>query len=90
MIFFSRAIPSLFLFSTQMASSSAQIEGEAQAKKQILSQRRCIILAIVGATPSSNAPLQSILQIGFLRSVKTWMDDILSGSVGELVVAGTR
>jgi hypothetical protein len=69
-----------------MASSSAPVDGDNETKKKILSQRRCIILAIVGATPSSNAPLQSILQTGFLSSVKSWMDDILSGSIGEFDV----
>jgi hypothetical protein len=42
-----------------------------------------MILALIGATPSSNSSLDIILQNEYLRTVKKWMDDCVSGSVGE-------
>jgi hypothetical protein len=68
-----------------MAGSDDSITGDNETKKAILAQRRCIILAFVGATPSSNSSLARVLQNGFLSTVKSWLDDILSGSIGELV-----
>ena len=68
-----------------MASGSGQVDVDSDTNKKILSQRRCIILAIVGSTPSSNTALQKILQNGFLSDVKSWMNDALNGSIGELV-----
>lgn len=70
------------LHPTQMATDSTTIVGE---KNATLAQRRCIILAIVGSTPSSNISLSQILQDGFLKTVKSWLGDILSGSVGEFL-----
>lgn len=67
-----------------MAASASDVLGDKDTQTAILAQRRCIILAIVGATPSSNSSVALILQAGFLSSVKSWLDDILSGSVGEL------
>lgn len=66
-----------------MADSSSLGELEDAQKSAVLEYRRCIILAIAGATPTSNAQLVQILTNGFLDSVKSWLDDILSGSVGE-------
>eukprot|EP00980_Cylindrotheca_fusiformis_P004039 scaffold880_cov132-Cylindrotheca_fusiformis.AAC.35 len=66
-------------FDNEMATNTASIAGE---KNGTLAQRRCIILAIIGCTPSSNSSLSQILQNGFLRTVKTWLGDILNGSVG--------
>ena len=68
-----------------MADSIEKIPGDVdERKKSILAQRRCIILAIVGSTPPTNYSLARILQNGFLSTVKSWLDDILSGNVGEL------
>jgi hypothetical protein len=63
-----------------MAMSTATIAAD---KNAALAQRRCIILAIVGSTPSSNDSLSQILQNGFLRTIKSWLEEILNGSVGE-------
>ena len=65
-----------------MASESGPF-GDIETKKIVLSQRRCIILAIVGGTPSSNISIHKILQNGFLSTVKSWMNDALNGSIGE-------
>lgn len=74
------------MVSKQISASVDSIPGDSDTKNKILAQRRCIILAIVGATPSSNTSLALILQNGFLSTVKSWLDDILNGSVGELVL----
>mmetsp|Transcript_25460 Transcript_25460/g.47448 ORF Transcript_25460/g.47448 Transcript_25460/m.47448 type:complete len:872 (-) Transcript_25460:2332-4947(-) len=67
----------------QMASSLDSVPGDdPEKKKAILISRRCIILALVGATPTSNSSLDVILQNGYLSTVKQWMDAILNGSVG--------
>ena len=68
-----------------MASSASDVTGDKDTQAAILVQRRCIILAIVGATPSSNSSLGRILQNGFLSSMKSWLDEILNGTVGELL-----
>ena len=74
-----------------MADNLDSISGDlVESKKAILAQRRCIILAIVGATSSNNITLASVLQNGFLSTVKSWLDDILGGSVGELVLSFPR
>mmetsp|Transcript_3294 Transcript_3294/g.8525 ORF Transcript_3294/g.8525 Transcript_3294/m.8525 type:complete len:828 (-) Transcript_3294:225-2708(-) len=51
-------------------------------KNRVLVQRRCILLAIVGATQTRNVALRQILIDGFLVEVKSWLDDILTNSVG--------
>ncbi|KAG7346295.1 RNA recognition motif containing protein [Nitzschia inconspicua] len=67
----------------QMASGLDCVAGEDVAnKKAILVSRRCLILALVGSTPVDSSSLGTILQNGYLSSVRTWMDEILSGSVG--------
>jgi len=66
-----------------MANSASDVPGEKDTQMAILAQRRCIILAIVGATPSSNSSLALILQSGFLSTIKSWLDDILTGRVGK-------
>jgi hypothetical protein len=74
-----------------MADNLDSLSGDlVESKKAILSQRRCIILAIVGATPSNNNTLASVLQNGFLSTVKSWLDNILGGSVGELALSFLR
>jgi len=59
------------------------IQGDPETQAAILAQRRCVILAIVGSTPASNSSLTFIMESGFLSSVKSWVDAILSGVVGE-------
>lgn len=67
-----------------MAESVEAIPGgmDKQRKAYALEQRRCILLAIVGSTPPSNAPLKRILSDGFLTEVKSWLDDILNNLIG--------
>jgi hypothetical protein len=68
----------------QMASSLDGLAGDAiEIKKAILVSRRCIILALVGSTPIDTSSLTIILKDGYLSTVKHWMDDILSGSLGK-------
>lgn len=67
-----------------MASSVDSVSGDnVETKKAILVARRAMILALIGATPISNSSLDIILQNGYLSTVKKWMDDCVSGSVGE-------
>jgi hypothetical protein len=66
-----------------MTVSASDVPGDKDTQTAILAQRRCIILAIVGATPSSNSSMALILESGFLSTAKSWLDDILAGSVGE-------
>lgn len=54
-----------------------------EAKKAILVQRRSMILAIVQGTPPESPSMTRLLEDGFLSVVKGWLDDVLSGSVGE-------
>jgi hypothetical protein len=68
----------------QMGNSSDGVPGDLDTQGAILAQRRCIILAIVGSTPASNSSMALIMESGFLSSVKLWLDDIMSGLVGEL------
>lgn len=68
----------------QMASILDSVATEdIERKKAALISRRCLVLALVGSTPSSVSSLDLILQNGYLSSVKAWMDDILGGSLGE-------
>lgn len=55
---------------------------DSPARKFILEQRRCILLAIVGTTPPSSPSVSRLLSQGYLSHVKVWLDDILTGSVG--------
>ncbi len=73
-----------------MADSASEVPGDKDTQMAILAQRRCIILAIVGATPSSNSSLGLIMQSGFLSAMKVWLDDILAGRVGKLFLATFR
>ena len=77
-------LASLYLhYFRQMGNSSDGVQGDLDTQGAIMAQRRCIILAIVGSTPSSNSSMALIMESGFLSSVKLWLDDILSGVVGE-------
>lgn len=53
--------------------------------KQVLEFRRCIILTIVGSTDVNSSSLSGILENGYLNTIKTWFDEILTGSVGKLL-----
>jgi hypothetical protein len=67
-----------------MASSLDGVAGDTvENKKEILVSRRCLVLALVGSTPIDTGILAIILKDGYLNTVKQWMDDILSGSVGK-------
>ena len=65
-----------------MAAATATISGDSDVQKAVLAQRRGIILVIIGSTASSNDSLTQILENGFLKTVKSWLDEILNGSVG--------
>mmetsp|Transcript_28174 Transcript_28174/g.79051 ORF Transcript_28174/g.79051 Transcript_28174/m.79051 type:complete len:811 (-) Transcript_28174:102-2534(-) len=72
---------------SQLASSADVIQSiiiSPEMKREILEQRRCIILMLVGSTPTSNPMLGHVLADGYLFHVKKWMDDILSGNVGGI------
>jgi hypothetical protein len=70
-----------------MGNSSVGIQGDPDTQNAILAQRRCIILAIVGSTPASNRSMTLIMESGYLSCVKLWLDDILSGLIGEFLEA---
>jgi hypothetical protein len=80
----------LFVFYTfflhqQMADTTTTNIPDPQTKSRVLEQRRCLLLATVGATAedsSNNSTLKSILNAGFLVHVKSWLDDILAGTIG--------
>lgn len=64
-----------------MNSYSASQENT-ETKISFSTQRRCILLAIIGSTPPSSASLRRLLFNGLLFVVKSWLDDILNGLVG--------
>lgn len=69
-----------------MSQNPENIPGSAETSKKVsaLEQRRCILLAILSATPANNQALQQILSNGLLTSLKPWLEDILTGSVGSV------
>jgi hypothetical protein len=69
-----------------MASTSAV--SDSPTKPRVLEQRRCLLLAVTGSTADTiprSPTLKRILEAGFLVQVKSWLDDILIGTVGEHV-----
>lgn len=84
---FSNTLTLISTYFTQLAGSSAVIDSP--LKPSVLEQRRCLLLAVTGSTaeiiPRSPA-LKSILEAGFLVEVKSWLDDILAGSVGKMSI----
>ena len=83
-------LPSNLRLTPQKAESTEKVPASTDdLKKAALEQRRCILLAIVGATPGSSPSLERVLSDGYLSSVKSWLDDILTGSVGELIVCNS-
>lgn len=70
-----------------MAATSAM--SDSPTKPRILEQRRCLLLAVTGSTAETiprSPTLKRILEAGFLVLVKSWLDDILMGTVGEVVI----
>jgi len=65
------------------ASGLSEIEDTKQ-RAAVLEQRRCLLLAIIGSTTSSNKALEKIVDNGYLSSVKTWLDDALANRVGGI------
>uniref|UniRef100_A0A7S1BPG2 RRM domain-containing protein n=1 Tax=Corethron hystrix TaxID=216773 RepID=A0A7S1BPG2_9STRA len=68
---------------TQMADSNKVPDSDPK-KKQILVYRRCVLLTVLGSTPGSDAIVANLIVKGYLNSVKVWLEDILSGSVGGI------
>lgn len=62
------------------------ITGEAndQTNQKLLKRRRSILLAITGCTHEDNVSLKQILHEGYLHTVKSWLDEILGDSVGNV------
>ena len=68
----------------QKASSVQAVPGlDENNKKTVLELRRVLILALVGRTPKTNPSLDRVLETFYLSEVKNWLEDVLSGSVGE-------
>ena len=68
----------------QKASGIEAVPGsDENNKKMVLELRRVLILALVGGTPKTNPSLDRVLETFYLVEVKNWLEDVLSGSVGE-------
>ena len=82
----------LYVIVSQKVDSIDKIAGaaEAETKKKILDYRRCVLLAIVGATPTDSPSVNRILSDGYLTSVKSWLDDALSSSEGMFCVVSVE
>ncbi|KAL3804534.1 hypothetical protein HJC23_002573 [Cyclotella cryptica] len=68
-----------------MAATSAV--SDSPSKPRVLEHRRCLLLAIAGYTAETtprSPTLKRILEAGFLVQVKSWLDDILMGTVGGM------
>lgn len=52
-------------------------------RKEQIEMRRAILLTVVGATPTESRTLKNIMEEGYLFTVKSWLEDILNGSVGK-------
>ena len=69
----------------QKVASTAIIDTSDPAVcKSTLDFRRCILLAVVGATPAGSPSVDLILANGYLDNVKSWLDDTLSSSEGRI------
>ena len=64
------------------SNNTGSIAGDSNNKNAILISRRSTIVTIIGSTPIENSTLDTVLQNGYLGTVKLWMDDILRGTVG--------
>ena len=68
----------------QLAENSAV--ADSPMKANVLEQRRCLLLAVTGSTAEvipRSPTLKAILEAGFLVQVKSWLDDVLAGTVGK-------
>jgi hypothetical protein len=67
-----------------MSKTIDNIPGALDNAKKIaaLEQRRCVVLAILAATPSNNESLKRILSNDLLTSLRPWLEDVLTGTVG--------
>lgn len=70
----------------KMTSSIDSIPGslDPASKALTLEQRRAVVVAIVGSTPSNNETLRQVLDAGVLVAFKSWVDDILNEIVGGM------
>ena len=77
------------LFNLQKVNSIDKVSGAAEPgiKQKTLDYRRCVLLAIVGATPTESPSLDRILSDGYLLTVKTWLEEALSSSEGMFCIA---
>ncbi|KAL7513378.1 hypothetical protein ACHAXN_010429 [Cyclotella atomus] len=79
------SITQVFSSALKLAETSAL--ADSPTKSSVLEQRRCLLLAATGSTAEvlpRSPTLKAILEAGFLVQVKTWLDDILSGSIGGM------
>ena len=67
-----------------MASSVLDIPGniDLEAKASMLAQRRAVLLSVIGSTPASNEAVSTVLNNGFIGTIKAWLDDVLNSVVG--------
>ena len=67
-----------------MASSVLDIPGniDLEAKAAMLAQRRAVLLSVIGSTPASNEAVATVLNDGFIGTIKAWLDDVLNSVVG--------
>ena len=56
-------------------------------KKNLMVQRRSILLAVVAGTPADSPTLEKVLAEGYLNAVKIWLDDVLEHAVGKSITA---
>ena len=72
-----------------MAENVLKIPGELDldTKRAVAEHRRCLLLALLACTPSSSPTMKTILSNGLLVTLKSWLDDILNGAIGEFLVA---
>ena len=65
-----------------MANSSTTDIMDPSLRGTVLAQRRCILLSCVNSTPRESSTVKDILNDGYLACVKSWLDEILNGSIG--------
>ena len=67
-----------------MAEDVLKVPGELDLdqKRAAVEHRRCILLALLGCTSPNNPTLKALLSNGLLVTIKSWLDDILSGAIG--------
>jgi hypothetical protein len=53
-------------------------------RKSIIVRRRCLLLGVVGSTAPDSRILEQVMALGYLTSVKGWLDQLLDGNVGML------